>query len=371
MMRGTTALWLFVSSICSCSLLVKAFAPVQHHSSKSTTTKLNVALSDGDQVMLIGPGLLQLVLAKTCKAAGLRPLVCAPQTKLDNFKNLINDDDIVKDFTIGMPEIGEPQMGNIAAVIFCAEDAVLPDSYISRVLDYTDKGQSAFVEGGLKKVVVCAPISEKANKDKPMGWIPIFQNEDKQKKEWKKFIDTYRQHRTYKADSGTLVRFGTLYGGSVDGPEVLQEVGLDEGVYKMSFEQFRDLKERAFDRYRLGAQVLKGDGMNAKSPLQEKREKEVLKKGDEREAFRILNGYPEQDRSNRHTVAQAIVQSLVRDDGTVPKEMSILSKAIGAFPTRSQWDEMFANPGPAPYPDPADFDPASYGIGETTDSEKK
>lgn len=132
----------------------------------------------------------------------------------------------------------------------------------------------------------------------------------------------------------------------------------------MSLEQYRDLKERAFDRYRLGAQVLEGDAINNKPKSQEQMEKDAFEKDEFREAFRILNGYPEEDRANRHTVAQAVVQALVRDDGTVPKQFSVLSKSVGAFPTEGEWDQMFSSPGPAVWPDPYKFDPVKYGVGE-------
>jgi hypothetical protein len=104
----------------------------------------------------------------------------------------------------------------------------------------------------------------------------------------------------------------------------------------MSLEQYRDLRERGFDRYKLAAQVLPGNSINYKPPNQEKMEKEALKKydGDVAEAFCILGGYPEIDRSNRHTLAAGIVESLQKPIGEdMPKEMTILSKAISEFPT--------------------------------------
>lgn len=228
--------WLWVLLFCTIS--VSSFVVPKNAATSArttTTTELQAALQEGDQVMLIGPGFLQLVLAKTCKAAGLRPLVVAPQKKLDRFASLINDDDIMKDGTIGMPEIGEEQFGNIAAIVFCAEDAVLPETMVSRVLDYNDKGQSAFVEGGLKKVLLAAPLSDKTNKEKPMGWIPVFSNQDKSTAAWQSLVSAYQKHPLYKTnDSGTLVRYGSLFGGSIDGPDMLKEVGLDEGMYKVN-----------------------------------------------------------------------------------------------------------------------------------------
>jgi hypothetical protein len=129
----------------------------------------------------------------------------------------------------------------------------------------------------------------------------------------------------------------------------------------MSLEQYRDLRERSFDRYRLGAQVLKGNAISPKPPNQGKMEDDALKGfgGEAKEQFQILGGYPETDRANRHTVAQAIVQSLMNPvgDGGVPREMTVLSKAVQMFPTDAEWKEMFQNPGPASWPDPYTFRP--------------
>lgn len=209
--------------------------PMGSKHAQFTTTSLEAGLQDGDQVMLIGPGFLQLVMAKTCKAAGLRPLIVAPQQKLDSFEKLVEDPDIMKDSTIGMPEVGEEQFGNIAAIVFCAEDAILPASYIRRVLDYQDKGQSAFVEGGLKKVVCCAPLQGAQNKEKSMGWIPIFNNDNKKDKVWDDLVDAYVKHPLYGSEISSLVRFGGLLGGSIDGPECIKELGISEDMYKVNF----------------------------------------------------------------------------------------------------------------------------------------
>ena len=133
----------------------------------------------------------------------------------------------------------------------------------------------------------------------------------------------------------------------------------------MSLEQYRDLRERAFDRYRLAPQILEGNAINPKPSNQEKMEKEGLKKykGEVTEAFQILGGYPEQDRANRHSVAGAIVASMAKPVGEpAPKEMTVLSKAESEFPTTEEWDELFKNPGPARWPDPFLFRPQEFGI---------
>lgn len=120
----------------------------------------------------------------------------------------------------------------------------------------------------------------------------------------------------------------------------------------MSLEQYRDLKERGFDRFKLGAQILLGDDNNPKPPNQDKLESQALKKDEYKEAFKVTSGYPEQDRSNRHTVAQAIVQTLLWDDDMVPKEYTVLSKGYSFVPSDQEWKQLFENPGPAQWPDP-------------------
>lgn len=134
----------------------------------------------------------------------------------------------------------------------------------------------------------------------------------------------------------------------------------------MSLEQYRDLRERSFDRYKLSPQVLLGNAINPKPPNQEKMEKEALKKypGEIQEAFKILGAYPEIDRANRHSVAAAVTASIMKpvEEGIVPKEMTILSKATSELPNDEEWGEMFKNPGTADWPDPFLFVPESYGL---------
>ena len=180
------------------------------------------------------------------------------------------------------------------------------------------------------------------------------------------FMHTLYTHPLFSQSNirnqGTLVRFGSLLGGSVDGADELKALGLDECVYKMTFENYRDLKERSFDRYRIGAQILAGDAVNPKPPNQEKMEKEAIKSGEQLEAFRAVGGYPEIDRSNRHIVAQAVVQALMRPANSLPKEFSVLSKCESNLPTSEEWKNMFDNPGAASWPDPFTFDPSEYGF---------
>ena len=249
-------------------LTTTAFAPpgaslVTRHnynsptSSKTTSLKASDRLEQGDPVLLVGPGLTQLVLAKHLARAGLKPIVVAPQTKLDSFfKNLLKtgdadehngDEDIEgihkqirDDSTIGMPEVGEPYFGELKGVVFCAEEAVLPEEFIERVLDYFDQGQSAFADGFPARTICCLPVSNKQNVEKSNSWIPIFNMDRKRDENWKKFEKAFKSHPSFKQGGGnaSIVRFGSLFGGSTDGPPILMDYGLDEGVYKVGFVPF-------------------------------------------------------------------------------------------------------------------------------------
>ena len=142
----------------------------------------------------------------------------------------------------------------------------------------------------------------------------------------------------------------------------------------MSLEQYRDMRERSFDRYKLAAQVLQGDTINPKPPQQDAEEKVALQDypGPVREMFNIVGNYPEIDRSNRHTVAAGIVQALLLPTPSKEnQEMTILSKASSDLTTPEEWRALLTNPArgtalPA-WPDPTKFNPEEYGI-TTTDS---
>ena len=120
-------------------------------------------------------------------------------------------------------------------VVFCAEEALLPPAYMEQVLDYTDHGRSAFVDNTPQRVITCLPVSNKVVKEKSNSWIPIFNMSDKKQTDvWTKFETAFRNHPTFQEKgTGSILRFGSLFGGSVDGPPQLQPLGLDEGIYKV------------------------------------------------------------------------------------------------------------------------------------------
>ena len=244
------------------SLLADAFAfvapgntntGIRNHGPTTSSLAATDRLEEGDPVLIVGPGFQQLVLAKHLSRAGLKPVVVASQTKLDSFfKNLlktgdgeddVGDEDVEgihkqirADSTIGMPEVGDPYFGELKGVVFCAEEAVLPPDFITRVLDFTDQGQSAFAGGSPARTLCLLPVSNKVVKEKSNSWIPIFNMDRKTDDNWSKFETAFKKHPSFSEAEGnaSIVRFGSLFGGSTDGPPVLMDYGLDEGMYKVS-----------------------------------------------------------------------------------------------------------------------------------------
>ena len=205
--------------------------------------------------MLIGPGFLQLVLAKHMEIAGFKPIIVAPQKKLDSyFENLLvdNNEQIKKDSTIGMPEEGDPYFGEVKGVVFCAEDAILPSEFVSRVLDFSHNGKSPFADGAPARVVCCLPVDGKIQKEKSGSWIPIFNNDRTIDMNWKNFKDKFMNHAVWKSEGGvgSIVRFGSLFGGSYDGPEWLRQYGIEEGMYKVRFLLLLLLHETSHFQYK-------------------------------------------------------------------------------------------------------------------------
>lgn len=143
------------------------------------------------------------------------------------------------------------------------------------------------------------------------------------------------------------------------------------------------MRERAFDRYKLSGQCLMGDSINEKPLDQESKEKDALKEypNNVREMFTILGNYPEIDRTNRHTIASGITQLLLLDTtgtenttNTVPKEITILSKASSEMNTPNEWKDMLTNPsttGGSEWPDPTKFEPEKYGIEKESSDNKE
>jgi hypothetical protein len=195
-------------------------------------------LEPGDPVMLVGPGFLQLVVAKHLKRAGLKPIIVAPQKKLDSFfANILPDKELQRDSTIGMPETGDPYFGELKGVVFCAEDAILPSDFVGRVLDFTHNGKSVWADGAPARAICCLPVSDKVQKEKSNSWIPIFNNDRTIEQTWKNFEERFKNHAVFKSEGGvgSIIRVGSLFGGSSDGPTFLKEddLALEEGMYKV------------------------------------------------------------------------------------------------------------------------------------------
>ena len=89
----------WLTSILLIASSANAFVPSPLKSTRNWDSSLHSSLSKGDAVLLVGPGFLQLNIAKVAKAAGLRPVIVAPQKKIENFAQFVNDDDLIKDAT--------------------------------------------------------------------------------------------------------------------------------------------------------------------------------------------------------------------------------------------------------------------------------
>jgi len=177
-------------------------APGNQAQNRFAVTSLSASSSsqlvEGDAVLLIGPGFLQLNVAKAAKAAGLKPIIVAPQKNIEKFVQYVNDADLIRDATIGIPDPGEPYYGKIGGVVYCAEDAIVPDSFIGTVLDWKDR--DVFCPDGIKRAIGCVPISGKINKEKSMGWMPIFNNDKNEKEVWTKFTQIFKSHPVMKEE---------------------------------------------------------------------------------------------------------------------------------------------------------------------------
>ncbi|GMI02757.1 hypothetical protein TrVE_jg12326 [Triparma verrucosa] len=345
------------------SLLATSLAPSSSFfvPSPSISSSISSRLFSTPDVLVIGPSILQLVVAKhISQTTDHTPLIVAPQKTLDSYVKLINDKSgqILKDSLIGLPDLisegGDVKPGTFKGVVFTAEEPVISGPVMKQIMEW-----EGFEDGF--KAIICGPISTFVNKEKKANWMPILNNDRKEDEAWRTFTEAARSV-DFGRGEGCFVRHGSLMGGGVDGDESLEELGLDEGVYKMSLEQYRDLRERAFDRYRLGGQVLSGDSLNPKPEDQSSKEKETIKSGEDREAFCATGGYPEIDRTNRHTLASSVCHILkngVKGDfdvgeggGRAEKEVTVLSKAVTKIPKEEEWARMFDSPGPAEWPKP-------------------
>lgn len=195
----------------------------------SSSTALSASksyLEKGDRVLLVGPGFLQLNIAKAAKAAGLVPIVVAPQKKLDAFKGFVNDKEIMNEAEIGIPD----EKGTVAGVVFCSEEAVYGKEIIKTLME----SDGTYVDPeGPSRTIACIPISNAVKKEKSMGWMPIFNNDNKEKQIWSDFTNAFQTHPISGSSRGSVVRVGNLFGGSIDGPKSLEPLGLDECIYKV------------------------------------------------------------------------------------------------------------------------------------------
>lgn len=193
-------------------------------SALSATSSTKDYLEPGDRVLLLGPGFLQLVIAKTLKAAGLVPMIVAPQKKLESFSRFVGDDEIMAEADIGLPD----KLGKVSGVVFCSEEAVYGESIVKTIMDW-----DGYKDGVCTRAICCVPVLTSKSKEKAAGWMPIFNNDAKGTNIWNDFTKAFKNHPVSGSASGAVIHFGNLFGGSVDGPPCLLPLGLDESIYKV------------------------------------------------------------------------------------------------------------------------------------------
>ena len=131
-----------------------AFAPAvtgPATSSPTSTTSLSMGASSGEmpeKVLVIGPSLLQLVVAKALKARGSDVLMVCPNDKKERFteytQNGLDEEadeaavEIMEKSLFGLPEESDPVgfgwREGITSVVVCAEDPVVGGGVIDTVM---------------------------------------------------------------------------------------------------------------------------------------------------------------------------------------------------------------------------------------------
>jgi len=120
-------------------------------SSPTSTTSLSMGASNGEmpeKVLVIGPSLLQLVVAKALKARGSDVLMVCPNDKKERFTEYIQNGldeeadeaavEIMEKSLFGLPEESDPVgfgwREGITSVVVCAEDPVVGGGVIDTVM---------------------------------------------------------------------------------------------------------------------------------------------------------------------------------------------------------------------------------------------
>lgn len=145
-----------VASLAVLASAATAFAPASPgiHTAISTatsTTNLCMGASEGEmpeKVLVIGPSLLQLVVAKALKARGSDVLLVCPNDKKERFTEYIQNGldeeadeaavEIMEKALFGLPEESDPVgfgwREGITSVVVCAEDPVVGGGVIDTVM---------------------------------------------------------------------------------------------------------------------------------------------------------------------------------------------------------------------------------------------
>ena len=105
----TLSLFLFGLALAMASAFTSPAASVLRalHPSSSSSPPSSTAIFAYPDVLVVGPSMLQLVVAKhLSQRSDFTPMVVAPQKTIDSYQKLVNDpsDQILKDALIGLPE---------------------------------------------------------------------------------------------------------------------------------------------------------------------------------------------------------------------------------------------------------------------------
>ena len=145
-----------VAAVAVLASAATAFAPASSGirtaiSASTSTTGLCMGASDREmpeKVLVIGPSLLQLVVAKTLKARGSDVLLVCPNDKKERFTEYIQNGldeeadeagvEIMESALFGLPEESDPVgfgwREGITSVVVCAEDPVVGGGVIDTVM---------------------------------------------------------------------------------------------------------------------------------------------------------------------------------------------------------------------------------------------
>lgn len=278
---------------------------------------------------MVGGSWTQLLIAKYLKRAGFNPVLVSSRKEF--IGRYLLDDELLEGALPGLPMTGAE------AVIFSAEEPLFTETVVDEVFD---KGIWSGEGGVPLRAFLIAPAS--ATIALPTGPFAFLQGEQAKKlPAWQSTVRAFRANRKAAAAGAQVVRFGELFGGGNDSLAVdCSDIGLHPDIYKMTLEQFRELQDRSFDRLRLGANLLRGDAIRVPSP--EELAQEQALSDEEKQERKDKEGYPEIDRTCRHTLVDGLLAMLRRPAANLA-ECTVLSARGDRLPDDAAWSQLISD----------------------------